>query len=80
MDFPLVALKLLVFKVCVIFRTSEIGFFIFSDTERVNQKSFKTLACKSITFFKQFQQMLNFFLVFHQIFNPFAPCIPLGGW
>ena len=70
-DFALVFLKLLVFKVCGIIGISEIEFFNFSGTERVkqNQKNFKNhseppkLVRQSL--FKQFKQIPNIFLVFH---------------
>ena len=44
-DFALVALKLLMFKVCVIIGISKIEFFNFFVTERVkqNQKKLKTI-------------------------------------
>ena len=43
-DFALVVLKLLMFKVCVIISISKIEFFNFCSTERVkqNQKTLKT--------------------------------------
>ena len=44
-DFAIVVLTLLMFKVCVIIGISEIEFFNFSVTERVkqNQKKLKTI-------------------------------------
>ena len=44
-DFPLVVLKLLMFKVCVIIGISKIEFFNFSGTERVKEikKKLKTI-------------------------------------
>ena len=70
-EFALVVLKLLMFKVCGIIGVSKIEFFYFSGTERVkqNQKNLKTikkpskLVSKSL--FKHCQQSLNNFLVFH---------------
>ena len=71
-EFALVVLKLLMFKVCGIIGISKIEFFYFSGTERVkqNQKKLKTikkpskLVSKSL--FKHCQQSLNNFLFFYR--------------
>ena len=66
-DFPLLVLKLLMFKSCVIISISKIEFFNFSETERVkqNQKKLETIPnLLSQSLFKQFQQIRIFFCFF----------------
>ena len=69
-DFALVILYLLMFKVCGVIGISMIEFFNFSGTERVkqNKKNFKNQSkpskLLSLTLFKQFQQKAHIFLAF----------------
>ena len=87
-DFALVVLKLLMFKVCGIIGISKIEFFSFSGTERVEQnqkkkkkkKPFKTSsACKSITFQSNSNKSRTFFCLFTENLTLSFPVIRWAG-
>ena len=84
-ELPLVALKLLMFRICVQIGISKIDFFNFSGTESVkeNQRNLKTIQNLLILSFHPFPSNIKkfpiFFLVFYSNLNPFPPCALLGG-
>ena len=78
-DFALVVLTFLMFKVCVVIGISKTKFFRFSSTQRVkeNQKNIEaiqnTLSLKVNHFLSNINKFLIFCLVFYWNFNAFAP-------
>ena len=78
-DFALVVLTFLIFKICVIIDISKTKFFRFSSTQRVkeNQKNIEaiqnTLSLKVNHFLSNINKFLIFCLVFYWNFNAFAP-------
>ena len=85
-DFALVVIQLLMFKICGIIRILKIAFFNFSGTERVKQNQKKMLnnskppKVVKQSLFKQFQQKQNIFLFFTENLTLSLPVAHCAGY